>query len=683
MNERAQIHLKQSSPASFTPVSGGLLQRKCACGQHTVAGGECEACSKKRLNLQRRAVDNQSEQSEIPPIVHEVLRSPGQPLDPTTRAFFEPRFGHDFSQVRLHTDAKAAESARAANALAYTVGRDVVFGEGRYEPGKTEGRKLLAHELTHVVQQRQAYSAPTQLALAGTRLEVEADAAAATVLSGRKAPVATQTARPILARFSESKKMDEPDGAEVEASRIIFPGKCVSKPESRTETTGDITAKQTFLQFDFCRGRVGTMARGELNYGDAIDKARTAAQNFAQNLSTQPPDQAARTFENDLKRVAPQAQVRVNFQAPGVRIILGGTGEASGAQEVSGEATARGEVDVGPVTIGAEAKVRGGTQEQRSEQVLVTVGTRDRSKQDRNCFICLCSDPKIVFQCMRKPPPSKPTPPTPGPHPVIVPLFFEFERTEPRADSKGEYEKMLRLAVSRIREDYTIARIEGNTSPEGPERPKRRGGFNNIDLAQARADEARNDLNYALKKTFTLSVVETERLHAALTANYPVQGNSELFGATEKGEVVEKDLFRHLQTTLRAPGEGEADKLAAAHVTGEGLPLEIEAEVQEQVAEFRRERQGEKKLSRSERLEAIYRPLRRALIFLDPPPAPKPPLLVGKELSEEVKAQIIGKEIECTDAHKKLFAGSLPPKEEMFTGECNEPGKRTIDTGKP
>jgi len=88
-----------------------------------------------------------------PPIVHEVLHSPGSPLDAATRAFFEPGFGHDFSRVRVHTDSKAAESARAVNAVAYTVGRDVVFGAGQYQPHAAGGRRLLGHELTHVVQQ--------------------------------------------------------------------------------------------------------------------------------------------------------------------------------------------------------------------------------------------------------------------------------------------------------------------------------------------------------------------------------------------------------------------------------------------------------------------------------------------------------------------------------------------------
>ncbi|MGH9508413.1 MAG: DUF4157 domain-containing protein, partial [Terriglobales bacterium] len=128
-----------------------MLQRKCPCGGSPGLAGECEGCRKKKL-LQRRAV-GPAEPAEVPPIVHEVLRSPGQPLDPAARAFFEPRFGHDFSRVRVHTDARAADSARAVNALAYTVGPRVVFDSGMYAPSTSQGQCLLAHELTHVVQQ--------------------------------------------------------------------------------------------------------------------------------------------------------------------------------------------------------------------------------------------------------------------------------------------------------------------------------------------------------------------------------------------------------------------------------------------------------------------------------------------------------------------------------------------------
>jgi len=107
-----------------------------------------------RLGLLSRRAASSFAPSRVPDLVHDVLRSPGQPLDATTRAFMEPRFGHDFSSVRVHTDAEAAESASAVNALAYTVGRDVVFGAGQYAPRTQTGQRLMAHELSHVIQQR-------------------------------------------------------------------------------------------------------------------------------------------------------------------------------------------------------------------------------------------------------------------------------------------------------------------------------------------------------------------------------------------------------------------------------------------------------------------------------------------------------------------------------------------------
>lgn len=154
MSEHTQVLLKPpAAPSmSFRSVSGGILQRKCACGGSGGSGGECEECKKKEMTLQRRASDN-SAANTVPPIVHDVLRSPGQPLDEQARAFFEPRFGHDFSKVRIHTGSKAAESARAVNALAYTVGQDIVFQENRYTAESIEGKRLLAHELVHILQQ--------------------------------------------------------------------------------------------------------------------------------------------------------------------------------------------------------------------------------------------------------------------------------------------------------------------------------------------------------------------------------------------------------------------------------------------------------------------------------------------------------------------------------------------------
>jgi outer membrane protein OmpA-like peptidoglycan-associated protein len=218
--------VSSTQPRSATPTAAavGLIRRQCAgCGNHTIAGGECSGCEKKKGLLQRRAASSEWP-DEVPPIVHEVLHSPGQPLDAATRAFMEPRFGDDFSgirtlgqatgmglkgmtisspgdffeeeadriadgvmrnsepahigapdqsrsdleHVRIHTDDRAAESARAVNARAYTVGRDVVFGRSEYRPQSSEGKGLLAHELAHVFQQSATGPAQVQRVVAET-----------------------------------------------------------------------------------------------------------------------------------------------------------------------------------------------------------------------------------------------------------------------------------------------------------------------------------------------------------------------------------------------------------------------------------------------------------------------------------------------------------------------------------
>ncbi len=114
---------------------------------------EKESPSIQSDTLQRSTTTPEQTMDGILPIVQEALSSNGQPLDASTREFMESRFGHDFSQVRVHTDEQAVESAQVVNAQAYTVGSDIVFDRGQYAPGTHEGNYLLAHELTHVVQQ--------------------------------------------------------------------------------------------------------------------------------------------------------------------------------------------------------------------------------------------------------------------------------------------------------------------------------------------------------------------------------------------------------------------------------------------------------------------------------------------------------------------------------------------------
>ncbi len=187
MNTRA---ITRPRPAEVFPLTAGnILRRKCACGQHTIGGGACDACSEKQQMIQRRPAriaEQTGATEEVPSIVHETLRSPGHPLDAATRSFMESRFGHDFSRVRVHTDTKAAESARAVNAQAYTVGHNIVMPAQQFQPNSATAMNLLAHELTHVVQQS-GVSTGTPSTLEISRhddsAEREASAVASSVLS--------------------------------------------------------------------------------------------------------------------------------------------------------------------------------------------------------------------------------------------------------------------------------------------------------------------------------------------------------------------------------------------------------------------------------------------------------------------------------------------------------------------
>jgi Domain of unknown function (DUF4157) len=179
-------------------MSAGRLQRRCACEERH--DRQCPACRGRQQDV-RRYTDGLS-QPGVPRIVHDVLRAPGEPLDSHGRASMERRLGHDFSQVRAHTDGPAAASARAIDAHAYTVGHDIVFAAGRYAPHTTIGIRLLAHELTHVVQQRGVDAQDAERLSIGDphdRSEHEAEQTAATVAASLDAPVASAIAQTVHA----------------------------------------------------------------------------------------------------------------------------------------------------------------------------------------------------------------------------------------------------------------------------------------------------------------------------------------------------------------------------------------------------------------------------------------------------------------------------------------------------
>lgn len=675
MNRQVEAQVK--SPASS---QGPVLQRKCACGQHT-GGEECEECRKKKKSLQRRK-GACTEPSGVPPIVHDVLRSSGQPLDSRTRGFMETRFGQDFSGVRVHNDVKAAESARAVNALAYTVGRNVVFGRGLYTPETAPGRRLLAHELAHVVQQKNAAYAAEGLTVAGDHWEREAELAASAVAAGHAARVSQSVSNPQLSRqqvHRESESLREP-GREVLVERVVRSGQCRQVPETRTSATPQITISQASIEISYCRGRTRAGASGTLDYSDVVRRALGAVPGV---LSGSP--RALQDLQQSLRQAEPSAAVRLRLRVGDVQGELGGTGRASIGGGASGEASLGVSGPVGGVELGGRVTVSGGTQE--DTRVGISVSVTPRGERDPGCFRCSCTNPQITFQCTERP--DRPAPPArPRPQIVFVPLFFEYEDVIPRRGWEQTYQEMLDLVARHIREGYTIARIEGRTSPEGELRRRRARGFEgNISLAQRRAEEAQSDLAAVLDREIARASGRQSilgmrggealrRLQEARRAGYPVQGHApeggpataELFGSTGQGEVARRDLPAHLRRELQTPAAGHPDPLATEHVIGEGLPAGVRTEVEAEVETFRtgagRGRQD---------LEVIYRPFRRALIVLNPPPA-EPVRAPTQGERERIAARVAGTPIDCRQEHRDLFANRPIPESWLLEGDCRPRG---------
>ena len=155
----ADTVVRTPAAVSANSASGGI-QRKPGCS----CGGVCPQCagSTETPEVLRKVVGAPTASLAAPPVVNEVVRSSGQPLDASTKSFMEQRFGQDFSHVRVHTDSKAADAAQSIQARAFTVGSNVVFNRSEFTPQNASGKKLLAHELTHVVQQQGGHGQQVQ-----------------------------------------------------------------------------------------------------------------------------------------------------------------------------------------------------------------------------------------------------------------------------------------------------------------------------------------------------------------------------------------------------------------------------------------------------------------------------------------------------------------------------------------
>src|SRR5437899_4548235 len=219
-----------------------------AAGPEALMNGRTDALTPAAVMHLQKTAGNASvsaalEEQEQPSLVKDVVGSGGgSPLDRETRGFMETRLGSDFSDVRVHTDAKASESARSVQAHAYTVGSDVVFQSGQYAPESDSGKKMLAHELTHVVQQRSGPVAGTpapggiKISNPSDAFEQAAEGSADRVMTGA-APTPAATAPAAVQREEDDDELQGSFVQRAEEEEDELQGSLVQRQESEEEET--------------------------------------------------------------------------------------------------------------------------------------------------------------------------------------------------------------------------------------------------------------------------------------------------------------------------------------------------------------------------------------------------------------------------------------------------------------
>lgn len=232
----------RAKPVRTEAADPAVLYRAAAAGRPDVVG------SRGMLALQR-AVGNSGvrglAEEERSPVLDVVSSGGGQPLEEPVRADMEGRLGHSFSDVRVHTGDAAHSSAASVNAHAYTVGSNIVFQRDKYDPGSDAGRTMLAHELTHVVQQR---SGPVDGTATGTgvrvsdpsdRFEREAAATAERAMSAPPAPTAQRfAAGAAVVQREESVQREEEEEEKDTAQGSFMAGGTVQRDEAEEEEPG-------------------------------------------------------------------------------------------------------------------------------------------------------------------------------------------------------------------------------------------------------------------------------------------------------------------------------------------------------------------------------------------------------------------------------------------------------------
>jgi|GEM_PF-6704733 len=529
--------------------AGTLLQRKCACGNHTSGAEECEECKRKRL--QRRAASADEDEFDIPPIVGTVLSSPGRPLDRHAREKMEAGFGHDFHDVRIHTDVVAQRSARSVNALAYTVGRNVVFGSGQYAPGSHRGMHLLAHELAHVVQQRGHAGGVRGTGRSDATLERDADRAADRVVRGdRGTPPTAAAPRAMLARQavpaeSSTRRIPGPCHGRLDdlfrpppirwgsaptgryaISRVESAGRNRKRvvldtgqryivertawtrsgtgPATRTDLDAGADREQVWVEFRWCRGSNEATVRAGANVPEAAlrlirDAIANGGDIEAAWASATATPSVAGTFRLGTVEltVSGNATIGTDGNVRGGSGTISGSGDTS-AGRVGGSVTAGSDPSTGPF-VTANIEFRWGAAPRSPP--------RCEEQWTRSGYSYFCYEERDVPSHTRT-----------GERRVTVlderayNLFFLYDRVD--FDDIRNQEALQALQQD-LGAGFQVQSIEGWTSPEGTTDPDLRPGSQfggNQALSVGRANAARDRVNNELCPPDTACIAPGARI---------------------------------------------------------------------------------------------------------------------------------------------------------------------------
>jgi hypothetical protein len=462
--------------AATTKSPGAVLRRACSgCGKHSHGPTQCPECSKKKLQRKSAGI---SAPAAAPSLVHEVLATPGRPLDASSRAWMEPRFGHDFSGVRLHTDGPAAESARQVGALAYAVGQHVVFDHHQYAPHTSAGRHLLAHELAHTIQDPGAggLHASLQIGESNDASERAAGRAADAVARGDNASVARAGGGLVRRQVADctAKEGDSPDQRLVHCPdgsdyrvKLTLTDK-PAQPETHTTVNAGWNDNVISLTISICRGDNQVLIEPNI-------------QGLPQAVGAALANLVARS--DLLKDVSITPGLKFNIVHTGTYTLSVGPTVTVDQNGVSGVG---GEVEVQTKDVDVKA---GATYDPRSKTGFLNFTFSAGSPQPTvSCYGKVKQ--YAVFACERIS------------HVTAVPpveaqteqdaqtryLFFNYahDTINPKMPAPTDISAL-------VNDGYKITSIRGFTSPEGPRGGEHKPKFEgNVELAKERADAAKN-----------------------------------------------------------------------------------------------------------------------------------------------------------------------------------------------